>query len=135
MVRIVLVSHGRLAEELLRTAEAILGPKSAVAVLGLGMDESPEAFGERLHAAISFDDSEDTLVLADLWGGTPFNVACALPVPSGKKYAVVGGVNLAMLVEALSRSDREISLEALLESVVRAGIAQIREFIRPFERK
>lgn len=127
MVRIVLVSHGRLADELLRTAEIILGPKTAVAALGLGANESPEAFSERLRATINpADDSEDTLVLADLWGGTPFNMACALPVPSGKKYAVVGGVNLAMLVEALIQSDCEGSLETLLESVIRAGIAHIR---------
>jgi N-acetylgalactosamine PTS system EIIA component len=125
--RVVIAGHGALPASLLSTAELICGEISNVAAVGLQASESPDHYAEELRAAIGRDgasDARDVLVLCDLLGGTPYNVAAAISRRSSR-VVCVGGVNLAMVVEAALAAEplTDPLVERLLE-IGRAGIAE-----------
>ena len=101
--RIVVAAHGDLAGALLATAQLICGQLTDVHAVGLLPDDSPEAFNERFMA-VAGDPDRPLLILTDLAGGTPHNVALAatrdLP-----KATLISGVNLAVLIEAAMCDD------------------------------
>lgn len=123
--RIVVVSHGELAAALCATAQLICGPLDAVVPIGLDASAPPEELALELRAALDGPDVAElpVLVLADLAGGTPFNIASlvARQVPN---VVVLGGVNLGMLIEAITSVD---PLEQVVPHLVEAGRAGIRE--------
>jgi mannose/fructose/sorbose-specific phosphotransferase system IIA component len=121
--RIVIAGHGALASALLSTAEMICGAIPDVAAVGLQPSETPDHFAEGLRAAVGHDHRR-VLVLADLLGGTPFNIASAIARRS-PRVVCISGVNLPMLVEAaLSEGDLDdVLVERLLE-VGRSGIVE-----------
>lgn len=100
--RIVIAAHGDLATALLSAAELICGPTNARAV-GIQPEDSPESFAERLSAAIGESD-DPVLVLTDLTGGTPHNVALVI-VRRRPSAFVISGVNLAVVMEAAMSID------------------------------
>lgn len=129
MISLVLVSHGQLAGDFLRVAEMIAGRQEAVISLGLAEGESPTLFRKRLREAIlSLPPYDGTLVLTDLWGGTPCNVALSLTreCSLGIDCAVISGLNLAMLLEALAHREKTAAARALAETASRAGNQDIR---------
>jgi mannose/fructose/sorbose-specific phosphotransferase system IIA component len=103
MINLVLVTHGRMGEELLKCAEGIVGKQTGAQVVGLECDEGPDALEERLKAAMETSPSEaGTLVLTDMMGGTPCNVALKAFRDPRVHCDVVTGVNLPMLISALT---------------------------------
>ena len=121
--RIVVAGHGGFAAALCATTELIVGPTADLAAASLAPGQSPDHFAEELRAAIGHDGRR-VLVLCDLLGGTPFNVATAIARRSSR-VTVVAGVNLAMCVEAaLANGDLD---EAAVERLVEAGRAGIVE--------
>jgi mannose/fructose/sorbose-specific phosphotransferase system IIA component len=121
--RIVVAGHGTLPAALLATAELICGEIPDLAAVGLEPTETPDHYAESLRAAIGRDHRR-VLVLCDLLGGTPFNVASAIARRS-PRVVCIAGVNLPMLVEASLATiplDDEL-IEQLLD-VGRAGIAE-----------
>lgn len=115
--RIVLAAHGALATGFLASAELICGPLPRVTAVPLEASDSPESFRERLVAAMGEAD-EPVLVLTDLRGGTPHNVAWTV-VRDHPRAALVSGINLAILIEAATSLD---SLdEAAIDRLVAAG--------------
>jgi PTS system mannose-specific IIA component len=119
--RIVLAGHGALPSALATTAELICGPIADLATAGLAAGESPDAYAAQLRAAIGHD-GRPVLVLADLLGGTPYNVAAAIARRS-PRVVCVAGANLAMAVEATLATEEldETLVERLIE-VGRRGI-------------
>jgi len=101
--RIVVVGHGDLAGALVATAEMICGPLPDVHAVGLLPSDSPESFSERFLETAG-DPAGRLLILTDLVGGTPHNVALAatrrLP-----RALLISGVNLAVLIEAAMSTD------------------------------
>jgi mannose/fructose-specific phosphotransferase system component IIA len=101
--RILIAAHGDLADAFLATAELICGRLENVQAVGLVPSDSPESYGERLMAAAG-DPANTLLILTDLAGGTPHNVALVatrrLP-----KAVLLSGVNLAVLIEAAMSTD------------------------------
>lgn len=96
--RIVVAAHGALARALVASAEMICGPLEDVQTVDLVPEDSPESFSERLMAAAESPD-RPVLILTDLVGGTPHNVALAATCHlSGA--VLISGVNLAVLIEA-----------------------------------
>lgn len=125
--RIVIAGHGTLPASLLATAELICGEITDVAAVGLAPSESPDHYAEELRTAIGRDGAAgagDVLVLCDLLGGTPYNVAAAIARRS-PRVVCVAGANLAMIVEAALASDALAHplIERLLD-IGRAGIAE-----------
>lgn len=98
MIGILVVTHGALAAELARAASEIAGETEAIAAVGLDWKETGESARERIAAAIAeVDRGGGVLILTDMFGGTPSNVALSLLEPG--RVDVVTGVNLPMLIK------------------------------------
>src|SRR5690349_152336 len=100
--RIVVAAHGELADAFVSAATLICGVLRDLRAVGLRPEDSPESFAERLSAVLPVD--APVLILTDLVGGTPHNVALTLArrLPAA---TVISGVNLAVLVEAATSTD------------------------------
>jgi mannose/fructose/sorbose-specific phosphotransferase system IIA component len=121
--RIVIAGHGTLPAALLATAELICGEITDLAAAGLNATETPDHYAEELRAAIGHGHRR-VLVLCDLVGGTPYNVAAAICRRSSR-VVCVAGANLPMVVEA-ALADGALNdqlIERLLD-VGRAGIVE-----------
>lgn len=118
MINIVLVSHGELGDALIRAAEMIAGPAEWVFSVPLLPGESPESFGDKLAVALREIEGQETLVLIDLFGGTPYNVAARQVLK--ENVECVTGVNLPMLLELLMSRD-DAALPELAEAIAQAG--------------
>lgn len=114
--RTVVVAHGGLARALVDAAQLIVGATADIRSVDLAADETPESFGERLRGELP-EDGVDALVLADLYGGTPHNVAAALAADGAVR--VIAGANLAVLLEAITAA--EPLGDALVERLVASG--------------
>lgn len=121
--RIVIAGHGTLPAALLATAELIYGEIPDVAAAGLQPTETPDHYAAELRAAIGHDHRR-VLVLCDLLGGTPFNVASAI-VKRSPRVVCVAGANLPMVLEA-AQSDGALD-DGLIERLLEAGRAGIVE--------
>lgn len=121
--RIVLAGHGSFPAAMLATAELICGAIPEAFAVGLDPHETPDSFAEKMRTAIGHDGRR-VLVLCDLLGGTPYNVASAITRRSPRVVAMAG-TNLAMVVEAVLATDSldEAFAERLLE-LGRAGITE-----------
>ena len=103
MINVVVVTHGDFGEALIRAAEMIVGPQENVRAVALLPEESPAGFGDKLDAAMAELDGQETLLLIDLFGGTPCNVSSRKVLQSNVE--VITGMNMAMLIEALTSRD------------------------------
>jgi len=97
MIGLVLVTHGRLAEEFVRAMEHVVGKQEGVAAICIGPDDDMESRRADIATAIgSVDIGKGVIVLTDLFGGTPSNLAISLMEPG--RIEVIAGVNLPMLI-------------------------------------
>lgn len=120
MVGLVVCAHGRLAEELVRTAEEIVGRLDRVATCSVHPGDGPDSIRKRMKEALAqADTGEGVLVLADMFGGTPCNES--LGQARDFQLEVVTGVNLPILLKAnLLRRD-PLPLRALATELVAYG--------------
>src|SRR5512133_2615941 len=110
MIGIVVVTHGRVAEELVAAARRIVGEIPAIAAVPIGWGDDPGAAKEAIEKGIA-GVGGTALVLTDMFGGTPTNLS--LPFLSAA-VAIVTGVNLPMVIKACSLR------EGMLVDVARA---------------
>lgn len=120
MVGLVIAAHGHLAEELVSTAEQIVGKLPWVATCSIAVGTSPEDIREQMSRAVAaVDNGHGVIVLADLFGGTPCNQG--LMLSRQQRLEVLTGVNLPMLLKANSLRTESMSLSALAEALTRYG--------------
>jgi PTS system ascorbate-specific IIA component len=119
VIGVLVISHGTIGEALLSSAEQILGAKQArTAALGVSRNDDPDAVLERARAlAARLDEGAGVLVLADMFGATPCNVAARLLADG--RIEGVAGVSLPMLVRVLS--SRNGSLPAAVQRALSGG--------------
>jgi len=119
MIGVLLVSHGAIGETLLASAEQILGARQAqVAALGVSRADDPDKVLARARAlAAQLDSGAGVLVLTDMFGATPCNVASRLLADG--RIEGVSGVSLPMLVRVLS--GRNGSLPAAVQRALTGG--------------
>lgn len=118
MIGIILASHGSLAEGVLQASQMIFGEQENIAACTLLPSEGPEDIRSKIEKAIeSFDSQEEILILADLWGGTPFNQSSAIIEGHEDKWAIVAGLNLPMVIEALGERFGDSSAHEIAERV------------------
>lgn len=118
MIGLVLVTHGRLAEELRHAMEHVVGPQRAVATVCIGPDDDMEKRREDIRGCIaSVDQGDGVVVLTDILGGTPSNLAISLC--DKRTIDVIAGVNLPLLVKLAKIR----SAEPLAEAVSHAAAA------------
>lgn len=102
MVNIILASHGEFAEGILQSAEMIFGEQDNLETVIFMPSEGPEDLKAKLDRAVkSFGSEAEVLFMVDLWGGSPFNQASVIHEAMPEKTAIVAGLNLPMLLEAL----------------------------------
>ena len=119
MVGFVVATHGGLAEELLRTAEGIVGRLEQSEAVSIGASSSMEDCRTRLGDAVKrVDTGEGVLVLTDMFGGTPANLALTF---LDEKLEVVTGVNLPMVLKLASARAENLSLHATAELLTGYG--------------
>jgi mannose PTS system EIIA component len=108
MIGLVVVTHGRLAEEFLSAAEHVVGPQEMVRAVSIGPDDDMEKRRQDiLDAAKAVDSGEGVIILTDMFGGTPSNLAIAVMEKANAE--VVAGVNLPMLIKlATVRADDDL---------------------------
>jgi len=106
MIGMVLVTHGRLAEEFVAALEHVMGRQSRVEAVCIAadddMDQRRQAILDAVHAV---DDDAGVVVLTDMFGGTPSNLAISLMSPG--RVEVIAGVNLPMLIKLTTVRDQD----------------------------
>ena len=131
MIGILLVTHGDFADGIKNSTELIVGKSEKFTALGLYQGDSIEDFNKKvLNYAIELDDGNGVLVFSDLYCATPFNSTVVNNTRlKGHDYRSISGVNLPMLIEALTCRDN-MNLEELSEYVMDIGRNGIKELIK-----
>ncbi len=101
MIGIVLVTHGRLANEFVAATEHVVGPQENMRTVSIGPDDDMEERRvEILKVVEEVDSGDGVVVLTDMFGGTPSNLAISIMDRAGVE--VIAGVNLPMLIKLAS---------------------------------
>ena len=119
MIGMVLVTHGHLADELISALEHVVGPQPNVTTVCIGPDDDMEQRrAEILDSAAKADEGDGVVLLTDMFGGTPSNLA--ISVMDKANVEVIAGVNLPMLIKLASVRKTDPLAEAV-ESAQEAG--------------
>ena len=119
MIGLVLVTHGRLAEEFVAALEHVVGPQKDCVAISIGPEDDMERRRADIVAAVAKVDSGAGVVLmTDMFGGTPSNLAISVMSESGVE--VIAGVNLPMLIKFASVRD-SLPLVQAVTAVQEAG--------------
>ena len=106
MIGLVLVTHGRLAAEFVTAMEHVVGPQEAIEAICIGPDDDMEGRRTDIADAIAkVDQGQGVIILTDLFGGTPSNLAISLM--KGENVEVIAGVNLPMPLPAAVAAARD----------------------------
>ncbi|MBU6156890.1 MAG: PTS sugar transporter subunit IIA [Alphaproteobacteria bacterium] len=124
MIGVVLVTHGRLADELKAATEHVVGPQADFLTVCIGPQDNMETRREEILAAIrSVDSGSGVILLTDMFGGTPSNLA--ISAMENGRIEVIAGVNLPMLIKLASVRPASKLMEAV-EKAQDAGRKYIR---------
>ena len=119
MIGLVLVTHGRLAVEFRAALEHVVGPQTQIDTISIGPDDDVERRRQEiLDAVAKVNTGAGVIVLTDMFGGTPSNLA--ISVMEAGKVEVIAGVNLPMLIK-LSKVRAERPLSEAIELAQDAG--------------
>jgi mannose PTS system EIIA component len=129
MIGILIVSHGTFGESLIHSASHVLGKRPLfLRQLGVTVHDDPDAILPVAEDLIRFlDRGQGVLVLSDIYGATPSNIAVKLLKPG--KVEGVAGVNLPMLVRALTY--RNEPLESLVEKALSGAVEGVMRMQAP----
>jgi PTS system ascorbate-specific IIA component len=129
MIGILIVSHGAFGESLIHSASHVLGKRPLfLRQLGVTVHDDPDAILPVAEDLIRFlDQGQGVLVLSDIYGATPSNIAVKLLRPG--KVEGAAGVNLPMLIRALTY--REEPLESVLEKALSGAIEGVKRMTAP----
>ena len=123
MIGALVVSHGHLAQELLAAAEMIVGEISHIQAVSIGWhDDVNDARSEIERRIADADAGSGVLILTDMFGGTPSNIAFSFHDPG--KVDIVTGANLPMIIKIASQKEGD-TLEVLARSVCEQGRSSI----------
>ena len=101
MIGIVIVTHGKLAEAFVSVTEHVVGKQTQMVAIGIEPEDDAELARERIVRAIAdVNDGQGVVVLTDMFGGTPSNLAISVMKNDGVE--VIAGVNLPMMIKLAS---------------------------------
>ncbi|QJB68431.1 PTS sugar transporter subunit IIA [Parasphingorhabdus halotolerans] len=119
MIGLVLVTHGQLATEFVIAMEHVVGPQKSIAAVCIGPRDDMEEKREQIASSIAkVDDGHGVIILTDLFGGTPSNLAISL-LDKGK-VEVIAGVNLPMLIR-LDGARKKMNIDDAVTAAKEAG--------------
>lgn len=124
MIGIVLVTHGRLAQEFIAAMEHMIGPQQQLRAVCIGPEDDVERRQREIAAAAkSVDSGSGAVLVTDMYGGTPCNLALTL-LQRGK-IEVLAGVSLPSLIKLV-----DVRAKLPLEEAVREAIEAGRKYMR-----
>lgn len=124
MIGIVVVSHGKLARELVRAAEHVVGEQPAFRSISIEAEDDIDDRREQIRETVkACDKGKGVIIVTDMFGGTPSNLALSAIAPG--KVDVIGGVNLPMLIH-LMQVRTELTLVEAVQAACDAGQRYIR---------
>ena len=115
MIGLVVVTHGKLAVEFIAALEHVVGPQSAVRTICIGPDDDMEKRRKEILSSVEkVDSGKGVILLTDMFGGTPSNLA--ISIMDQTNVEVIAGVNMPMLIKLASNrkagSLKKVALEA-----------------------
>jgi PTS system mannose-specific IIA component len=112
MIGMVLVTHGRLAAEFIAALEHVVGKQERIAAICIGPeDDMEQRRRDILNSVAAVDDGSGVVLLTDMFGGTPSNLA--ISVLDRANVEVIAGVNLPMLIKLASVRDEQTLADAV----------------------
>jgi PTS system mannose-specific IIA component len=115
MIGLVLVTHGRLAEEFMAATEHVVGPQQNVRAISIGPDDDIEQRRRDILAAVrAVDVGAGVILLTDMFGGTPSNLA--ISIMERGRVEIIAGVNLPMLIKLASVREHEPLDQAVISA-------------------
>jgi PTS system mannose-specific IIA component len=115
MIGVVLVTHGRLAHEFRAALEHVVGPQTHMETISIGADDDVERRRQDILDAVgSVSTGSGVILLTDMFGGTPSNLA--ISVMEAGKIEVIAGVNLPMLIKLASVRGEKPLAEAVADA-------------------
>lgn len=122
MVKLILTGHGEISKGFKTALELVFGVAEDFSIVNFTQDITPELLEEKLETELS----DETLIFADIAGGTPFKVASMISLKK-PNIKVIGGMNMPMILEVLGA--REFSdLNELYEMALETGASEIKGF-------
>ncbi len=119
MIGLVIVTHGRLASELINALEHVCGPQANISPICIGPEDDMEQRRTQiLQEVASAEEGNGVILLTDMFGGTPSNLA--ISIMDKANVEVIAGVNLPMLIKLASVRQTE-SIEEAAQSAQEAG--------------
>jgi PTS system mannose-specific IIA component len=119
MIGVVIVTHGNLAREFRAALEHVVGPQDQIATICITPDDDMEERRRAIMQAVeSVDTGDGAVLLTDMFGGTPSNLA--LSIMDQAKVEVIAGINLPMLVK-LARVREESDIQDAIRQAQDAG--------------
>ncbi len=119
MIGLILVTHGRLADQFVEAMEHVVGAQDAIETVCIGPNDDMEQRREEIAASIAkVDAGEGVVILTDLFGGTPSNLAISL-LDAGR-VEVIAGINLPMLIR-LAGARKTMSVAQAVSAAREAG--------------
>ncbi|MCF6216174.1 MAG: PTS sugar transporter subunit IIA [Emcibacter sp.] len=123
MIGMVVVTHGRLAEEFISAMEHVVGPQKAVRAICIGPDDDMEQRRQDILDAVKdVDQDSGVILLTDMFGGTPSNLA--ISIMENANVEVIAGINLPMLIKLSS-----VRLVCTMEEAIQAAQDSGRKYI------
>jgi PTS system mannose-specific IIA component len=119
MLGLLVVTHGRLAEELVNAVRTIVGSVDALEAVSIGWNDEVEESSRRINEAVRrVDCGQGVLLFTDMFGGTPTNLALSLHEEG--KIEIVTGVNLPMLIKFANLRE-QLELDEAAERIAKQG--------------
>ena len=124
---VLIITHGNFGIELLKSVQLIMGEQEDADALGLNLGDSIDDLRNKAKEIIvkNQEAGKETIVLVDILGGSPSNIALYLVKSCG--VTLITGVNMLMLIELFSSRDSEES-DDLVEKMISSGIEGIKKF-------
>lgn len=133
MIGIIIATHGKFSEELLKSSEMIFGAQTNVAAVTFKPGEGTENLVDKYNTLIDeLDCTDGVLFMVDLFGGSPFNAASMIALKNDN-MEIVTGVNLPMLLEVFGSKDFS-SLSELVIIAQNAGKDSIRQLVKKVDK-
>ncbi len=115
----VVVTHGRLAEEFISAMEHVVGPQTGLLAVSIGPDDDMEQRRQDIQDAVTqVDEGNGVILLTDMFGGTPSNLA--ISIMDTMNVEVIAGINLPMLIK-LASVRSTLSMEEAISAAQESG--------------